>query len=98
MANGQPFNGDKPTIAHAYLPLGTKVLLESVADPSKRVEAIVTDRQAQWVREERPDRAVDATRVVAQALGFGEEFHKGLLLVRVRVLQYPPLKRKPQKG
>jgi len=50
MANGHPFNPDKPTAASWFYPLGTKVrvTLESDSEPARTVVVTVTDRGPSW--------------------------------------------------
>ncbi|MEI7719873.1 MAG: septal ring lytic transglycosylase RlpA family protein [bacterium] len=89
MANGEVFDKTKPTIAHATLPLNTRAWLVNVNDPTKSIEVVVADRQARWVRQGWPNRAVDANLHVARALGFGPGANKDLLRIRVEVLSLP---------
>ncbi len=50
MANGMPFDPDKLTAASWFYPLGTKVRVTSLADPTntRTVLVTVTDRGPDW--------------------------------------------------
>lgn len=44
MANGKPFDGNAMNAAMLHVPLGMKVTVTSLRDPSKSIEVTVTDR------------------------------------------------------
>ena len=44
MANGKPFDGEAMNAAMLRVPLGTKVTVTSLRDPSKSIDVTVTDR------------------------------------------------------
>lgn len=44
MANGKPFDGNAMNAAMLHVPLGTRVAVTSLRDPSKSIEVTVTDR------------------------------------------------------
>lgn len=44
MANGKPFDGGAMNAARLHVPLGTKVKVVSMDDPSKSIDVVVTDR------------------------------------------------------
>lgn len=44
MANGKPFDGGAMNAAMLHVPLGTKVKVVSMDDPSKPIDVVVTDR------------------------------------------------------
>ncbi|HUX81144.1 MAG TPA: septal ring lytic transglycosylase RlpA family protein [Candidatus Paceibacterota bacterium] len=63
MANGKPFNMHKRTVAHKYLPLGSRVCVRNPKN-GKEVFAVVTDR-GPYVR----GRSIDLSWQVAEDLG-----------------------------
>lgn len=63
-ASGEPYDMEKFTAAHNYLPLGVKVTVTNVGN-KKSVAVIINDR-GPFV----PDRIIDLSRAAAQKLGF----------------------------
>ncbi|WP_415718683.1 septal ring lytic transglycosylase RlpA family protein [Maridesulfovibrio sp.] len=63
-ASGEPYDMEKMTAAHNYLPLGVKVTVTNLSN-KKKVTVIINDR-GPFV----PDRIIDLSRVAAQELGF----------------------------
>ncbi|WP_320007490.1 septal ring lytic transglycosylase RlpA family protein [Maridesulfovibrio sp.] len=63
-ASGEPYDMEKMTAAHNYLPLGVKVTVTNLSN-KKKVTVIINDR-GPFV----PDRILDLSRAAAQELGF----------------------------
>ncbi|WP_432737939.1 septal ring lytic transglycosylase RlpA family protein [Maridesulfovibrio sp. FT414] len=63
-ASGEPYDMEKFTAAHNYLPLGVKVTVTNLSN-KKSVAVIINDR-GPFV----PDRIIDLSRAAAQELGF----------------------------
>lgn len=63
-ASGEPFDMDKMTAAHNYLPLGVKVTVTNLSN--KKSAAVVINDRGPFV----PDRIIDLSRAAAQKLGF----------------------------
>lgn len=63
-ASGEPYDMDKLTAAHNYLPLGVKVTVTNL-DSGKSADIIINDR-GPFV----PDRIIDVSRAAAKELGF----------------------------
>ncbi|WP_421900293.1 septal ring lytic transglycosylase RlpA family protein [Maridesulfovibrio sp.] len=63
-ASGEPYDMEKMTAAHNYLPLGVKVSVTNLSN-KKKVAVIINDR-GPFV----PDRIIDLSRAAAQKLGF----------------------------
>ncbi len=63
-ASGEPYDMEKMTAAHNYLPLGVKVSVTNLSN-KKRVAVIINDR-GPFV----PDRILDLSRAAAQELDF----------------------------
>ncbi len=63
-ASGEPYDMEKMTAAHNYLPLGVKVNVTNLSN-KKKVAVIINDR-GPFV----PDRILDLSRAAAQKLGF----------------------------
>lgn len=63
-ASGEPYDMERMTAAHNYLPLGVKVHVTNLGN-KKKVAVIINDR-GPFV----PDRIIDLSRVAAQKLGF----------------------------
>lgn len=63
-ASGEPYDMEKMTAAHNYLPLGVKVNVTNLSN-KKKVAVIINDR-GPFV----PDRVLDLSRAAAQKLGF----------------------------
>ena len=63
-ASGEPYDMEKMTAAHNYLPLGVRVSVTNLSN-KKKVAVIINDR-GPFV----PDRIIDLSRAAAQKLGF----------------------------
>ncbi|ACS78773.1 septal ring lytic transglycosylase RlpA family protein [Maridesulfovibrio salexigens] len=63
-ASGEPYDMERMTAAHNYLPLGVKVNVTNLSN-KKKVAVIINDR-GPFV----PDRIIDLSRAAAQKLGF----------------------------
>ncbi|MFW5501095.1 MULTISPECIES: septal ring lytic transglycosylase RlpA family protein [unclassified Maridesulfovibrio] len=63
-ASGEPYDMERMTAAHNYLPLGVKVNVTNLSN-KKKVAVIINDR-GPFV----PDRIIDLSRAAAQELGF----------------------------
>ncbi|NDV25430.1 septal ring lytic transglycosylase RlpA family protein [Desulfovibrio sp. JC010] len=63
-ASGEPYDMEKMTAAHNYLPLGVKVNVTNLGN-KKKVAVIINDR-GPFV----PDRIIDLSRAAARKLGF----------------------------
>lgn len=63
-ASGEPYDMEKMTAAHNYLPLGVKVHVTNLSN-KKKVAVTINDR-GPFV----PDRIIDLSRAAAQKLGF----------------------------
>lgn len=67
MANGEPFDPDKPTAASWFYPLGTRVRVTTESDPQRSVIVTITDHgpAKRLVRE---GRIIDLARAAFEQL------------------------------
>ena len=86
-ASGEPYDMDKLTAAHNYLPLGVKVTITNL-DNNKSVAVTINDR-GPFV----PDRIIDLSRSAAQQLGFIDSGK-----AHVRIEPYRPVMPKAPKS
>ncbi|WP_320170901.1 septal ring lytic transglycosylase RlpA family protein [Maridesulfovibrio sp.] len=78
-ASGEPYDMDKLTAAHNYLPLGVKVTVTNL-DNNKSVDVVINDR-GPFV----PDRIIDLSRAAARELDIVDSGK-----ARVRIEPYRP--------
>lgn len=87
MANGQPFDASKMTLATYEFPLGTRVKITYISKLGRErfAYATVTDRgPAAWVREQYPTRKFDLSRALFKRL---EAPHVGRIQVIVEAIK-----------
>ena len=82
-ASGEPYDMDKLTAAHNYLPLGVKVTVTNL-DSGKTADVTINDR-GPFV----PDRIIDLSRAAADKLGFTD-----VGKANVRIEPYRPEEKK----
>ncbi len=81
-----PYDSNSPSyIAHSTLPMGTMVEVTNLNN-GRSIVVEVADRGPNGIK----GRCVDATRKVAQLLGFYVNEHAGEAPVRVEILELPP--------
>jgi rare lipoprotein A len=78
MANGKPYDGNALNAAMLHVPLGTKVRVTSLRDPSKSIEVTVTDRGPYVSR-----RIIDLTPKAFEALFGSTRSGVGPVIVQV---------------
>jgi rare lipoprotein A len=83
MANGEPFDPDKPTAASWFYPLGTRVRVTTETDPQRTVIVTITDHgpAKRLVRE---GRIIDLTRAAFEQLASPDV---GLVSVSVELVE-----------
>ncbi len=86
-SSGQRFSPDSLTAAHKRLPFGTVVKVTNLSNDSV-IYVKITDRLPK-----RSTRSIDLTPMVAKKLNF---YSKGLQKVKIEVVGYAPVYKKPK--
>lgn len=81
MANGEPFDMEKVSVAHRSLPLGKKVRVTNLNN-GRYIVAVVTDRGPYTKENGRYSREIDLSKKAAEELDAVKE---GLVPVRIEV-------------